>query len=150
MKKVVFIITTLLAILASGCVERTVYVRSGPPPLKTEIVTVAPYTDAVWVPGHWKWGGHYRGYVWVSGHWRRHTVLVPVATTPVVAIPVQEAPAATVATVETDTLTINIPNSKGSYTSVTLVKRGTGYVGPQGEYYEGHPTVDQLKTLYGK
>jgi hypothetical protein len=34
-------------------------------------------------------------------------------------------------------ITINIPNSKG------------GYIGPQGEYYGGHPTIDELKALYG-
>ena len=27
---------------------------------------------------------------------------------------------------------------------------GDGFVGPQGEYYPGHPTVEQLKILYGK
>ena len=46
--------------------------------------------------------------------------------------------------------TINIPNSRGGYTAVTLKKAGTGYVGPQGEYYSDNPTVDQLKVLYGK
>ena len=45
---------------------------------------------------------------------------------------------------------INILNSNGSYTTVVLVKQGGGYVGPQGEYYPGHPTVEQLKSLYGK
>jgi len=49
-----------------------------------------------------------------------------------------------------DTATINVPNSNGSYTPVTLVKRGNGYVGPQGEFYAGNPTVEQLKALYGK
>jgi len=49
-----------------------------------------------------------------------------------------------------ETVTVNVPNSNGSYTSVTLVKHKDGYVGPQGEYYPGHPTVDQLKILYGK
>lgn len=48
-----------------------------------------------------------------------------------------------------ETVTINIPNSNGSYTPVTLVRRGNGYVGPQGEYYSGRPTVDQLRALYG-
>lgn len=48
-----------------------------------------------------------------------------------------------------ETVTINIPNSNGSYTVVTLVKRDNGYLGPQGEYYAGHPTVNQLKALYG-
>ena len=48
------------------------------------------------------------------------------------------------------TVTINVPNANGSFTPVTLVKQGNGYIGPQGEYYSGNPTVDQLKALYGK
>jgi len=48
-----------------------------------------------------------------------------------------------------ETVTINVPNSNGSFTPITLVKRGNGYVGPQGEYYPGHPTVEQLRALYG-
>ncbi len=47
-------------------------------------------------------------------------------------------------------LTINIPNANGSYTSIMLVKKDNGYIGPQGEYYPQHPTVEQLKALYGK
>jgi hypothetical protein len=49
-----------------------------------------------------------------------------------------------------ETVTINVPNSNGSFTPVTLVKRGNGYIGPQGEYYPGHPTLEQLRMLYGK
>ena len=49
-----------------------------------------------------------------------------------------------------DTVVINIPNKDGSYSQVTLVKHGEGYLGPQKEYYEGHPTVEQLQVLYGK
>lgn len=49
-----------------------------------------------------------------------------------------------------ETVTINLANANGSYTSVTLVKQGNGYIGPQGEYYPGNPTVEQLKALYGK
>jgi hypothetical protein len=48
-----------------------------------------------------------------------------------------------------DTTTINVPNSKGGFTQVTLVKHKNGYVGPQGEFYASHPTVDELKALYG-
>lgn len=48
-----------------------------------------------------------------------------------------------------ETVIINIPNAGGGYTPVTLVKKEDGYIGPQGEYYQGHPTVDQLKVLYG-
>ncbi|MFA5144463.1 MAG: DUF6515 family protein [Candidatus Omnitrophota bacterium] len=49
-----------------------------------------------------------------------------------------------------ETVIINVPNSNGSYTAVTLVKQKDGYTGPQGEYYPGHPTVEQLRVLYGK
>jgi hypothetical protein len=48
-----------------------------------------------------------------------------------------------------DTTTINIPNSKGGFTPVRLVKHKNGYIGPQGEFYTGHPTVAALKALYG-
>jgi len=47
-------------------------------------------------------------------------------------------------------ITINVPNSNGSFTPVKLVKYQDGYIGPQGEYYPGNPTVDQLRVLYGK
>jgi len=49
-----------------------------------------------------------------------------------------------------ETVTINVPNSNGSYTPVTLMKQKDGYIGPQGEYYAGNPTLEQLKVLYGK
>lgn len=45
---------------------------------------------------------------------------------------------------------INVPNSNGSFTSITLVRWDNGYVGPQGEYYPGNPTVEQLRALYGR
>ena len=48
-----------------------------------------------------------------------------------------------------DTTTINIPNSKGGFTPVRLIKHKNGYFGPQGEFYTGHPTVAALKALYG-
>jgi hypothetical protein len=48
-----------------------------------------------------------------------------------------------------DTVTVGVPNSKGGFSSVKLVKHKDGYIGPQGEFYAGHPTVDELKALYG-
>ncbi len=47
-------------------------------------------------------------------------------------------------------VTIHVPNSNGSYTPVRLIKQNDGYIGPQGEYYAGNPTVEQLTALYGK
>jgi len=49
-----------------------------------------------------------------------------------------------------DTVTVNVPNSNGSYTAVVLKRSGNGYLGPQGEYYEQVPTTAQLQAMYGK
>ena len=48
-----------------------------------------------------------------------------------------------------DTTIMNVPNSKGGFTPVRLAKHNNGYIGPQGEFYNGYPTVDQLEVLYG-
>ena len=47
-------------------------------------------------------------------------------------------------------LSVNIPNRHGGYTEVTLKKDGSGYTGPQGEYYSEFPSVEQLKAMYAK
>ena len=49
-----------------------------------------------------------------------------------------------------DTVTVNVPNSNGTYTAVVLKRSGNGYVGPQGEYYEQIPATAQLQAMYGK
>jgi hypothetical protein len=46
--------------------------------------------------------------------------------------------------------TVNIPNSTGGYTPVAIKKSGDGFIGPQGEYYQEFPRVEQLKTKYAK
>jgi len=72
-------------------------------------------------------------------------VTVPAATT-IVTVPAVTQPNV----ISGEAVVINIPNLSGGYTPVTLTKYKTGYIGPQGEYYEGHPTVQQLRVLYGK
>ncbi len=49
-----------------------------------------------------------------------------------------------------DSITLNIPNDKGGYTAVVLKRSGSGFVGPQGEFYSQFPKVSQLKVMYGK
>lgn len=44
--------------------------------------------------------------------------------------------------------TVNVPNSQGGYTAVVIKQSGTGYTGPQGEYYSTFPTVSQLQAVY--
>ena len=48
------------------------------------------------------------------------------------------------------TVVVNVPNRNGTYAPVTLHKQNGGYIGPQGEYYDGNPSVEQLRALYGK
>ncbi len=45
---------------------------------------------------------------------------------------------------------VNIPNTDGGYTTVTLTRSGKGFIGPQGEYYPEFPQIEQLKVMYGK
>jgi len=47
------------------------------------------------------------------------------------------------------TVTVKIRNENGSFTPVTLVKRGCEYIGPQGEHYSSLPTEEQLRPYYG-
>jgi hypothetical protein len=73
-----------------------------------------------------------------------------VVAPPVVSAPVMAAPPVILTPTPQESLTINIPNSNGSFTPVIVTRKGSGYVGPQGEYYPEHPSVEQLKALYGK
>jgi hypothetical protein len=63
--------------------------------------------------------------------------------------PSVDQPVAALPKSASDTATINVPTSKGGFTPVRLVKHKNGYIGPQGEFYTGHPTVAALKALYG-
>ncbi len=49
-----------------------------------------------------------------------------------------------------ESFTVNIPNSSGGYTPVVLRRSGTGFVGPQGEFYTEFPQIEQLKVMYAK
>jgi len=45
---------------------------------------------------------------------------------------------------------VMITKADGTQTVVTLKRKGTGYVGPNGESYTTMPTEEQLKAVYGK
>lgn len=47
-----------------------------------------------------------------------------------------------------NSFTVNVPNAQGGYTPLVLQKSGTGYFGPQGEYYPSFPDVLQLQAVY--
>lgn len=65
------LIITALATLTTGCAVRGgLVVRERP----AEVVytrPVAPYPNAIWIPGEWEWRGDH--YVKVPGHWVRPT-----------------------------------------------------------------------------
>lgn len=43
---------------------------------------------------------------------------------------------------------VQVPNSNGSYTPVTIEQYSDHYRGPKGEYYNYQPSVSQLRKLY--
>jgi hypothetical protein len=53
------------------------------------------------------------------------------------------------AMIQANTVVINVTNSNGSITPVTLTRQGNLYVGPKGEQYTSLPTEDQLRKVYG-
>ncbi len=65
-------VVSAVLLLAAGCASApppgVVYVTDAPPPLRTEVIAVAPGPDFVWVPGWWNYD---RVYVWVPGTWQR-------------------------------------------------------------------------------
>jgi len=65
-------------------------------------------------------------------------------------VAVENTPAADAAGMTNDVFVINIPNAKGTYTPVAIKRSGTGFTGPQGEFYTEFPRVEQLKLMYGK
>jgi len=49
-----------------------------------------------------------------------------------------------------NTVTVNVTNSNGSVTPITLRRQGASYIGPRGEYYSQLPTSEQLRQAgYG-
>src|SRR5262245_57278737 len=52
---------------ARAQIRGEVRVLVAPPPLRAEVLTVAPGPGWVWVRGYWHWNG--RGYVWIGGRY---------------------------------------------------------------------------------
>jgi len=93
--------------------------------------------------------GHHTVTIGASQYYHYNNVYYKPCPSGYIVVP-QPAVVVPSASVSNETVTINVPNSNGSYISITLVRRDKGYYGPQGEYYPNHPTVDQLRALYGR
>jgi hypothetical protein len=65
MKKMIAIAILAASTLAAGCVTRTALIV---PRSRVEVIGVAPYRGAVWVPGHYIQAR--RDWVWERGYWR--------------------------------------------------------------------------------
>ena len=50
---------------------------------------------------------------------------------------------------QANTYVVNITNSNGSISPVTLRRMGNVWVGPRGEQYTALPTAEQLRPIYG-
>lgn len=121
----------------------------------TVVSTLPPHYQTVYVSGapypYYYYDGTYftpsrGGYLVVPAPAPVTVVTTAPAVVTAVAAPDVTQPNAA----DGEAVVINIPNANGGYTPIALKKYKTGYIGPQGEYYEGHPTVAQLQTLYGK
>jgi len=65
MKRLIGIALVAVSLAATGCATRAVLVA---PPARVEVVGVAPYYGAVWIPGHES--RSYGQWYWIRGHWR--------------------------------------------------------------------------------
>jgi hypothetical protein len=50
---------------------------------------------------------------------------------------------------EEQEVVVQVRNDNGSLTPVVLKKKGSTYIGPNGEHYKELPTEEQLKPVYG-
>jgi hypothetical protein len=68
-----FMVLVVAAMVTAACETAgaggALYVQSGPPPVRYEVVTVSPGPEFVWISGYWAWSG--AQYAWVSGRWER-------------------------------------------------------------------------------
>jgi hypothetical protein len=65
MKKTIAVVMLAASTFAASCATRVALVAPRP---RVEVIGVAPYRGAVWVPGHYTRA--HRDWVWVRGYWR--------------------------------------------------------------------------------
>jgi len=140
------------------------------------VVTYLPPERTVVVVGgttYYNYAGTYFSSVPESGGYAvvnppSTTVVVPAAQAPTTTVVVQssddkqaatETAAATpqtktattsVATADPGKYDVYLSNGNGTFTVIPLTKTATGFLGPQGEFYSDHPTLEQLNERYMK
>lgn len=153
--------TMVVAMLLAGAWSAGVGTTAQASPHRNSKVIVSAGVDL----GGWIGSGHgrvivhrsQRPRVYPRRHWPSPVIVKrPVVVTRPVYEPVVIAPQppisvsipTTVCTTPVK-LTVWVTNSNGSRISVELVREGTYYVGPRGEYYDTIPTNEQLRVVYG-
>jgi hypothetical protein len=68
MKRTLLLAPVVMAFTMVAC-GGAVYYASVPPPLRAEVVGVAPGPGYVWVNGYWGWRGNQ--HVWIGGSYMR-------------------------------------------------------------------------------
>ena len=68
---ITFTAAFLLTAVLSGCVATISGPMPVPPPAEVEVVGVAPFVGAVWMPGYWEWYPRHHRHYWRHGYWRR-------------------------------------------------------------------------------
>jgi hypothetical protein len=118
------------------------------PPMGAYVAAIPPDFQPIIVNGrtYYTNGGVY--YLLTMHH--GYKVVPPPMQTVVVTEPAVVQPTVVEPPPVQDAYPVNVPASNGSYVSVVLKRSGSGYVGPQGEYYATFPSVAQLKAMYGK
>ncbi len=48
------------------------------------------------------------------------------------------------------TVVVNVPSVSRGSVAITLIRNGSGFTGPQGEYYAVFPSTDELSARYGQ
>jgi hypothetical protein len=69
MKRTWLLAPVLAAFSMVACGGAVYYASVPPPPLRAEVIGVAPAPGYVWVNGYWGWRGN--AHVWVAGSWMR-------------------------------------------------------------------------------
>ncbi len=114
----------------------------------TVIATLPPRHEVVYVSGN---PCYFDGTYYFQRNPSGYVVVEPAGVQPVqhaeVVVPTQSFPPSAE---NNRSVTIKIQNTNGSIKEIMLVKKGSGYVGPEGEYYDSMPTAKQLNAMYGQ
>jgi hypothetical protein len=114
------------------------------------VASLPPRCETVYVGGY---PYYYDGSYYYQRSPNGYVVVEPVEGEPVAVQPVatsENVPPQNYSAENKRSVSILIANSNGTSTTIMLIKKGSGYVGPEGEYYEAMPTMKQIKAVYGQ